>query len=1375
MRQQLQQLQQRRLQQSQNTNMSQMGNPQGSMPGMMGQQMQASMSNQGNPMAQQFNPQLGTPQIANPQLAQQMRPSALPMNGQGGQGMQMAGMPNQNHGPQQQAGNRNISLADQQKINELASRMLQKVTEEQKASITRNFQSMPPQRQNQLRSQFGDPIIAHFRNQARNLYFKQMGIQMPNQGAPNGMQNPAMGQQNTPMMQRSQPQMNGQQNPDVDFSRLMSQMTDQQQNALQSANAGQLVVPASNNAMMQQGMPMGLAAGQMGMNSPAQMQNAMQQRPGGITSQQQAAQRLAQSQIQASQIQARLHAQNGQPNQQNQMTPQMKMGNSQSPMPHMSQPGMPPGQQQLVATPQQRPTPTPTPQMPQQHPGQLNPELLRAMQQGTMGNQQAQIRRPLPPDLPPNLPQNVRNFLQVAPDDQYEIALAHLRKQQMAGTMGGGSQGGQMSQLGQGMQREMMSVAQTQQMNQIRMTQQRGQQIPNQNPSRPGGQMGQIVPEVIQQMDQRPFPRTLLQANSAQMVPAHIQTFLQLKDWIMNNPSMAGSLTPQRLSGFQMAIWTKERQQQNQINVNIGIGGQPNNGQGGTPGPAPTAPMVPPGALNNMGQPQPQQRPATNHGMLQQMQAELQNITVTPQEIAVARQGSKVPPTMSDDEIRGKLVNMKRAALAQRYQQAQRNMQMQNQQQVGGNQIPNQRMPQNQMPQNQMPQPPQRPPIPGQQTPQMGMQTPNNQAKQQTPRPGQQTPVMKTPLQQAQPANKLKRPPPDEIIEITDNTPAPQAPQMQATKSQQARNSMPNNQAGQQAAPDAQAQVLQQRFGAILLDVKSKHQPRPPLALTEQERQQLLAKVNEFRQIIIRLDWAIRLFFGGSRDEERTKWFFQRYWHITDNVNPKEGTLLGQPTVRAADFDQLLQPFKKLVVEIMASKKQQQENAQKGQVATGNQLNGQQPPQQANGQVPQPAPQQLNAANLEQHTANLRQQAGHRRTSSKVQVPQAPTAGPGQKQFDFNTSAPSPHGIPKYGEGAGNLTPDKLNLPRKKQKKDGQPPSGTSTPAAIKTTPQIGKVSSPQIKKQPLPEVPQMPLPPKHACRDSSCEFSRKGFNTPEELTAHMQQFHAPPADPLKYALETLATSVGLNADGSSKTEVLDVKPPHPANKTAPHIKADTSPPSGSTPLHKIPMKGSPALDRLKTPQHTSKPPAPTSAAGPPTDKTIRKGEGATKSGDEMALDLVEFDPWKDSGLQQTDLIEWLKPYDTFTGDWGNDRALRSPQLTPATTPDTNITDKTASTRDSEILDGDALNMTLALNPNGDEFMTWREVDGWEPGIMDPDLMNDLAAVGIDESMVLKLDDKTDINDWEAMFGPDSNIDGNKVPGWENTMNDFVF
>ena len=58
---------------------------------------------------------------------------------------------------------------------------------------------------------------------------------------------------------------------------------------------------------------------------------------------------------------------------------------------------------------------------------------------------------------------------------------------------------------------------------------------------------------------------------------------------------------------------------------------------------------------------------------------------------------------------------------------------------------------------------------------------------------------------------------------------------------------------------------------------------------------------------------------------------------------------------------------------------------------------------------------------------------------------------------------------------------------------------------------------------------------------------------------------------------------------------------------------------------------------------------------------------------------------------------------------------------------------------------------------------------------MDADLINELAAVGVDESLILRLDEKTNIDDWESMFGPGSSMTGNKVPGWEDDMDDIIY
>lgn len=1328
-------------------NMGNMGNQQVNMQGMMnqGQPMQQTISNQGNPMAAQFNPQLARP----------MQVSQLPNNGQMQQGMQNGGMNNQGQNQNQnqaalnaqQQNNQALTMTADQKIQALAMKMHGQATPDQKTLIMNKFLSLPQENQLLLRQRHGDPILAHYRSIAQNIWMKQMGGLRQNQGAQNGMQTTAAGP-STPTLQRGQPQQpqTGQQDAQLDLSQFMMQ----QQDAIRSADSGQLVVPASNNAAMNgnvNGMPLGLAPNQMGngMNNNTAMQAMMQQRQGGMTPQQQAALRLQQAQM-------RGQGANGQGNQQGQMAPQPKPNSS--PMAPMAQPNMQQVQRPPTATPQQRPNATPTPQMPQQQSTPLNPQLLHAITQAAKAQQHGQpqpIRRPLPPDLPPNTQHNLLQFLQTCSDEHYNVAIEHIRKTQIGATAQMQNGMNNMMQNNAAQNAMMQNSQQNPQllMQQQRMVAQRAAVAQNQaRAAQQGMPLGMhIPPEILQQMDQQPFPRTILEANGVTMAPQHVTNFLQLKEWVVNNPQLAGNLSSPSLMKFQMELWRRRQQQAQQSNLMNQQRAQMANGQPGASGPAPTAPMVPPGGMNNMGQQPAQQQQLM---MTPNIAQHLHSVQVTPQEIAMARQQNveTFPPSVSDDEIRGKILNIKRQQIMQRLQQQHRAQVMAQGNQVaqnnGGNPVQNQRM------QNQVPPQNQRPNMPGQQTPQMTVATPTQQTKQPAQRPNQQQAANKQTPQQA--TKNLKRPAPDEVIEIRDNSvPAQQAPSMQAQKSQQGRQNAANTQQG--PAPDAQQQAVVNRFTAILSEVKAQHKARVATPLNDQERQQLTAKVNELKPIITRTEWAIRLFFQGTKDETKTKGFLMRYWHMADNVNPKEGVVLGQATIRAHEFEQLIQPVRQLVVGMMQSSKNQ------SAIEASKTQNGQNGQQQA--PVAPAAPitpgSQLNAANLEAHNTSLRAaQGGHRRSNSKAQVPQAPTAGPGQNPFNFNTA--SPQGVPKYGEGAGNLTSDKLTMPgRKKARKDGQPPSGQSTPAHTGMSPPAGKTASPQMKKQPAPE--QKPTP-QNLCQDPSCEFSRKGFKSQEELANHMRQMHAPPADPLKFAMETLATSMGLNADGTVKVEV-DAKPPQ---KSAVGVKMGGTPPAGV----KAPMKGSPALDRLKVPQHANKIPAPTSAAGPSGDISIRT--------DEVVKDEnLDFDPWKNSALAQNDLLEWLKPYDTVTGDWGNDRALRSPQLTPATTPDTNVTDKTASSDVLEV-DGLSMNLNLGMDDGIGDFMSW------DPSVFDEGLLG-----GFEEGLVLGPSDSNneneksggggEINDWEAMFGDENGnaVGGGAVPGWEGLSSEMVF
>lgn len=189
-------------------------------------------------------------------------------------------------------------------------------------------------------------------------------------------------------------------------------------------------------------------------------------------------------------------------------------------------------------------------------------------------------------------------------------------------------------------------------------------------------------------------------------------------------------------------------------------------------------------------------------------------------------------------------------------------------------------------------------------------------------------------------------------------------------------------------------------------------------------------------------------------------------------------------------------------------------------------------------------------------------------------------------------------------------------------------------------------------------------------------------------------------------------------------------------------------------------------MDRLKTPQQTAKP-APTSVGQSGTDKD--KVPAVAKEPVTMDAEIgdLDFDPWKESTIQPHELFELFKQHDTLTGDWAFDRALDTAS-SPATTPDTNVSKDTTSTQETDISETDNLNITLGMESmlgSGNKAV-WEEIDDHWASTMAPSLAEQLGDLGVDEGLMFRVDENTDLTDWDSMFGPGSTFDGNKVPGW---------
>ena len=193
-------------------------------------------------------------------------------------------------------------------------------------------------------------------------------------------------------------------------------------------------------------------------------------------------------------------------------------------------------------------------------------------------------------------------------------------------------------------------------------------------------------------------------------------------------------------------------------------------------------------------------------------------------------------------------------------------------------------------------------------------------------------------------------------------------------------------------------------------------------------------------------------------------------------------------------------------------------------------------PQQGHQVQPAPAPNMLNAANLQQ-LAEAEQRA---RRESRERQQGRPPAAPTSLQPPFPIGASSPQGVPQ-AYGHSELTQDKLKFPPQKKRKQTQPGSTASTPVGGQGTP--GPTSSPQVSKQPAPDIAKPggkeTAEPAFKCQDPNCSFSKTGLKTQNDLAKHVTAAHRPQEppinDPLGFATENLAQYLGLDKDGHSK------------------------------------------------------------------------------------------------------------------------------------------------------------------------------------------------------------------------------------------------
>jgi hypothetical protein len=1334
------------------TNMNNMGNP---MNAMNAAQMNM-MGQMGHPGPRQGTPQQFNPSFPNAQLQRPMQVSPVPMTqGQSSMGMNGANPATMNQGqntpqPNMQPDENQRKQQEAMIINQFARKLMEQTNAEIHNKFKADIQSWPEEKKQQLRNSNVDPLFLRFRQHAEMLYRRgALNPKGPNQ-KPGAMQ--GAGQPN--LMQGQQMNMN-QRQPNQDYD--LTEIANRQMEALRSQEQGNAVVPASNN-------PNGQMGGFPGQNpQPGQAQNAMAQRE--AFHRQQQAQAQAQAQAQQAQVHAQAHAQQQARleqqrqqqqqqaaqvrNQQNQML-QGQIGGlnlpqgSQQPspaMPMLNRPMPPPGQAGSSGTPQQqRPPQAHVPIMTPQ-PGQPDPnlsDLMRQAQQRAAAVSQA-TQQPLTEQvrmnmMPADLDPNVKQQLLKVPEHQFRTILQgylmNVRKNNMQNGAfpPGQPNGGQVNMLfNQQQQQQQLQPGMSGQMlggpnmpNMIRPGMNFAQQPPVGTPQPPMGgqrmpmqnqqqrlaaasQMLRQNPGIIHATDSKPFPPNVLNATIRSSLPPDVRSWQQLKVWASQNPALVPGVDPQKLLMLQVLHFQDMVRQS---------GGQLGVHPGQQPGPG----LAPPAQVT------PAQIPARTPQQQQNMQ-NMAALQPTIQEIQAFRMRIQGTPqaNISDDQVRGHLMQMKMRNLQQHRQQQQ-------QQQQQHQQLLNQQA-QRAQGQQQQPQPP-----PVQQ------HAPNRPPTAQPPvQVAPQPKAAAKPLQPPQPAqshptsnagNKgTKRPNEDTAEPSTDA--GPHAPAMASSRSQTGLNltqeqmsKLTPAQAAQYRAQllkaqDASNSKIQQQRGTVnpeelrtrmadparhkqfkqMVEEAEKSMPsRQPIPLPQQARAALQKSLRENIARLKQLDNCLRLFHASytndTAEPEAVVRQIARSRALLFQQMSDDGTLHAQVTMTLDEFKAHLKPTLNFVAKITEKMKQSTQ--------------GQSPAQQPQGSTAPPA--QLNAANLK----IVEQQQRHHK------APSAPTTD----RPPFAIGADSGHGVAHYFEGARPVT--NLVLPEKKRAKL-EAGSQTSTPTGAKASPRMpGTGSSPELRRQPQPQIPQRPT---FRCNDPSCEYSVHGFETQPELQVH-SQIHTKIEDPMQFALQSMAEYCDVDQKtGEPKVDPNAAKraskpAPAPPKGPAQNIKAEHTPSAQhnaptpaaqqatATAMARVPtqtgIKDSPSSNLLKTPQTMTKVATPGSGArGKATPASISKPAPMK----EQAAPVPE-PPVKEEEEEQPMLPMSLLDYsyeDTFAAldakgpftvldlkDEDNTWALRSRPASPSTTPESSAKD-TPSTRQSDISENDNLMINLDL------------------------------------------------------------------------------
>lgn len=645
---------------------------------------------------------------ANPQLQQQMQMSGMPMQQtmmhqppQLQMGIPNPNMPGIPQNPHQQIpqnfGQMNFSPEENQMITRMATNLAHSTPPDQLELIRQNLQNMNTGQRQALSMQNIDPVAYFFRNHVTKRFVEhqaKIAAQRLNPGMP-GPGNGLMPQQPRPTSQNSMALQAQQHGPlstpqmvDNSFVRSIDQIRVQQQDALQSQEAGQVVVPASNSQAVAEsqrgsirGTPQPPSNTQLGTNEAMPNPSQGSQQP----SQYWANQQLQQPNIpQTSHMQGVPQAPNfgnipAQPPLHGQIG---GFGNHAGRIPQQN-PGMPTLNKGLKHSPQpQTKWNNPRPAQQSQPKDQNGANASQPVpQQGASSNETPDSTQQRQKFILNNLPPNIRQYLATLSEDaQKEWMINFFRRhqqQRIAQQNAKPPESAQAQQLPSATQplqnmsinagtnnpvsAQQPVVPQQQPSGNLSRTQitqtqksQKHQQL-QARAAQAAQQAGNtLTEEQAKQMDEQNFPVGILNGGSTlSQLPPDVKTWGQLKSWVTQNNQALPPASLAKLRGLQGLHYQNLRQREQQMGQNSS-----SNPQGITGASAPTAPMVP--SRGNG-----QTMPASNGVNLSQSSRSNMIQSLPPptlQEIRAAR--ARLPDNLkglSDDEIASRVLKQRQS------------------------------------------------------------------------------------------------------------------------------------------------------------------------------------------------------------------------------------------------------------------------------------------------------------------------------------------------------------------------------------------------------------------------------------------------------------------------------------------------------------------------------------------------------------------------------------------------------------------------------------------------------------------------------------------------------------------------------------------